>query len=85
MGGCHKVLISNDSDIENKLSDLLKDWNLNSIVIRFSYKELLYGQNFEYTIKERFKKYVFDVDLFLTTKPIKNDLFFSGVGIMHKI
>ena len=75
--GC-QVLISNDSDIENKLSDILKDQNLNSIVIPFSYNELLFGRNFENTIKDRFKKYVFDVDLFSTTKPIENDLFFFG-------
>jgi len=75
--GC-QILISNDNNIENKLSDLLKDQNLNSIVIPFSYKELLSGKSFENIVKERFKKYVFDVDLFSTTKPIENDLFFFG-------
>lgn len=75
--GC-QVLISNDSKIESKLSDLLKDQNLNSIVVPFSYKDLLGEKGFENIIKERFKKYVFDVDLFSTTKPIENDLFFFG-------
>lgn len=75
--GCH-VLICHDDQIESKLAELLKDNNVNQIVIPFTYRELLsdtYGAN---TIHERFRKYLFDTDLFATSKPIQNDIFFFG-------
>lgn len=74
---CH-ILISNDSKVESKINDLLKDTNLNSIVIPFSYYEFLKGITHENEIKTRFKNHLFDVDLFSETQPIKEDLFFFG-------
>lgn len=74
--GC-QILISSDVDIENNLNSVLKDTNLNSIVIPFSYKELLKQHDDEFIVK-RFRKYLFDVDLFSTSKPVENDLFFFG-------
>lgn len=74
--GC-QILISSDERIEEKLSDILKDTNLNSIVIPFSYRELLADTDKDFIIK-RFRKYLFDVDLFSTSIPIQNDLFFFG-------
>lgn len=74
--GC-QILISNDADIENNLTSVLKDTNLNSIVIPFSYKELIKQHDDEFIVK-RFRKYLFDVDLFSTSMPIENDLFFFG-------
>ena len=71
-------MISNDSKVESKIDDLLKDTNLNSIVIPFSYYEFLKGITHENEIKTRFKNHLFDVDLFSETQPIKEDLFFFG-------
>ncbi len=73
-----QILISNDSCVEMKMLELLKDSNLNSIVIPFSYREMLSGKMTPEKIIERFRKYLFDADLFSTSKPIQNDVFFFG-------
>lgn len=73
-----QILISNDSNVEIKMLELLKDSNLNSIVIPFSYREILSGQTRHGRIIDRFRKYLFDADLFSTSKPIQNDVFFFG-------
>ena len=72
-----QILISSDINIEKKLAALFKDTNLDSIVIPFSYKELLTNAT-ESFILNRFRKYLFDIDLFSSVKPIENDLFFFG-------
>lgn len=75
--GCH-ILISHDNKIETKLVELLRDNNLNQIVIPFCYSELI-GNSFNPdTFKDRFRNYLFDTDLFSTSKPIQNDIFFFG-------
>lgn len=74
--GC-QILISSDVNIEQKLVDVLKDNNLNSIVIPFSYQELLKDIPNTFII-DRFRKYLFDVDLFSSNTPVQNDLFFFG-------
>lgn len=73
-----QVLICHDNTIEEKLSNLLRDNNVNSIVIPFTYDELLDKHADSNLIKDRFRKYLFDTDLFLTSKPIQNDIFFFG-------
>lgn len=75
--GCH-ILISNDTNVEQKIYDLFKDTNHNSIVIPFSYQEFLSDQMHDQQIMDRFRKYLFDADLFSTSNPIENDLFFFG-------
>lgn len=75
--GC-QILIGNDSRLETKINNVLKDTNLNSIVIPFSYYELLHSSSPEQLIKDRFNKHLFEVDLFSETQPIKNEVFFFG-------
>ena len=75
--GCH-ILISGDSSIETKIRALFKDTNLNSIIVPFSYYEFIHKQITDVKIKERFKKHLFDVDLFYESRPIENDIFFFG-------
>lgn len=75
--GC-QILVCHDDSIEEKLAELLKDSNVNQIVIPFTYRELLSESFNENTIRERFRKYLFDTDLFATSKPIQNDVFFFG-------
>lgn len=74
--GC-QVLISSDINIEKRISEVLKDTNLNSIVIPFSYQELLKIDDLDFIIN-RFRKYLFDVDLFSSSIPIQEDIFFFG-------
>ena len=74
--GC-QIIISNDNYVEEKLTKILKDTNLNSIVIPFTYRELLKTAEKDFIIN-RFKKYLFDVDLFSSLNPIQNDIFFFG-------
>lgn len=72
------VLVSNDSNIEKRIVDLLKDTNLNSIVVPFSYYEFLSRNVNDDTIRNRFRKYLYEVDLFSESKPIEDDVFFFG-------
>ena len=75
---CGHVFICNDSNVEEKLLELLRDTNLNSIIIPFSYYEFLRGDMTCDKIQRRFQKYLFEADLFSETRPIENDVFFFG-------
>lgn len=75
--GCY-IMICHDQEIETKLVGLLKDSNVNQIIVPFSYKELLENNVSANIVKERFKKYLFDTDLFSAIGPIQNDVFFFG-------
>ena len=75
--GCH-LLVSHDDTIEDKLVGLLKDNNVKQIVIPFTYRELSSTGNSEVIVKERFRKYLFDTDLFSVSAPIQDDIFFFG-------
>jgi cold shock CspA family protein len=74
--GCH-LLVCHDDLIEDKLPALLKDSNLNQIVVPFTYREIL-SEPAESLVQERFKKYLFDTDLFSVLAPIQSDVFFFG-------
>lgn len=56
--GCH-LFVCHDDNIEDKLIALLKDSNLNQIVVPFTYRELL-SEPSEAMVQGRFKKYLFD-------------------------
>lgn len=73
-----QIIISSDSCIEEKLGELLRDSNLGSVVIPFSYEEFKFGNMSPASILNRFRKYLFDADLFTTSRPIENDVFFFG-------
>lgn len=77
--GLH-ILISNDSNVESKIQELLQKQNrdFESIVIPFSYHEFLAGNITEEIVKDRFRRYLFDVDLFAINSPIQTDSFFFG-------
>ena len=74
---CH-IFISHSSKIEEELESVLKDGNLNQIVIPFSYQELLSDKANDSIVHDRFRKYLFDTDLFAVSSPITNDSFFFG-------
>lgn len=73
-----QILICHDDNIEDKLLSLLKDNNVNQIVVPFTYRELLSNTAHNGLIASRFKKYLFDTDLFAVSAPITNDIFFFG-------
>lgn len=73
-----QIIISRDRHVEETLGDLLRDSNLSSVVIPFSYEELMSKEMTPDRILDRFRKYLFDADLFTTSQPIDNDVFFFG-------
>ena len=73
-----QIVISSDNAIEEKLGELLRDSNLSSVVIPFSYEEFVSQRMDPSSILDRFRKYLFDADLFTTSRPIENDVFFFG-------
>lgn len=73
-----QIMVSRDSNVEEKLGELLRDSNLSSVVIPFSYSEFVSGEMLPARILDRFRKYLFDADLFTTSQPIENDVFFFG-------
>lgn len=73
-----QIVVSRDSNVEEKLGELLRDSNLSSVVIPFSYREFVSGEMSTAHILGRFRKYLFDADLFTTSQPIVNDVFFFG-------
>lgn len=75
--GCY-VLVSLDPNTESKLVSITKDTNYNQIVVPFTYNELLSRKVTTKLIKDRFKKYLFDRDLFDESNAIREDIFFFG-------
>lgn len=75
--GCH-VFISHDDLVEEKMTNLLKDGSVNQIVVPFTYRELISDKADDDLVKNRFRKYLFDNDLFSVSAPIQNDVFFFG-------
>ena len=73
-----QIIISRDRHVEETLGNLLRDSNLSSVVIPFSYEELMSKEMTPSRILDRFRKYLFDADLFTTSQPIDNDVFFFG-------
>ena len=72
------ILISHDAYTEEKLASLLKDNNYNQIIVPFTYQELLSDKTTLITVQDRFKKYLFERDLFKESSPIRNEVFFFG-------
>lgn len=73
-----QIVVSRDNNVEERLGELLRDSNLSSVVIPFSYGEFISGEMTPAHILDRFRKYLFDADLFTTSQPIVNDVFFFG-------
>ena len=80
------VIISEDENVENKLSELLKNDQEAQIVVPFSYCELLCTIGDSYFYRNRFKKHFFSRDLFASEAPLKKDLYFFGRNdLVHNI
>lgn len=72
------IIVSRDINIEKRIQEHLKDNNLNQIIIPFSYEELSVKGLDKKIIEERFKKWLFDIDLFSDKNPVREDAFFFG-------
>ena len=79
------VLISKDDGIESKISDILKNDPEYQVIVPFSYSELLSCSD-SYFVRNRFKRYFYNRDLFSFQSPLKTDLYFFGrTDLIHKI
>ncbi len=58
--------LGRDTNIEKRIQEHLKDNNLNQIIIPFSYDELTAKSFDKKTLEERFKSWLFDIDLFFS-------------------
>ncbi len=72
-----KILISNDSDIEDKINSLLKADPEQPIIVPFTYNELLIKHD-EHFVQNRFRKHFYSRNLFDFLSPLKSDLYFFG-------
>ncbi len=71
------IIISQDIDIERKLSTVLKNDTEMQIIIPFSYAELLSIKE-QSIINSRFIKHFYERDLFSFEAPLTKDLYFFG-------
>jgi hypothetical protein len=79
------IIISRDIKIEDKINNLLKNDTDKPIVIPFSYNDLLNTINENY-VANKFRKYLYERDLFNFESPLRNDMYFFGRSeIVHKI
>jgi len=72
-----RVLISDDHEIGQKVSDLLKTDPERPIVIPFTYSELQSRYD-DFFIKNRFREHFYTRDLFAFLSPLRKDLYFFG-------
>ncbi|MBN1463996.1 MAG: hypothetical protein JW922_10035 [Paludibacteraceae bacterium] len=72
------IIVSNDNEIETKLSGILKSNQETRIIIPFSYKELLEALSNPDYIINRIRAKFYSRDLFGIQDPLKKDLYFFG-------
>lgn len=71
------VIISNDDNIVQRISDLVKSDQESKLVVPFSYDELR-TQSDPYFIRNRFKSHFYNRDLFAFESALQKDLYFFG-------
>lgn len=76
-----RILISEDSKIEEKINNWLKSDPEQPIVVPFSYTELLSSYD-DFFIRNRFRKHFYSRDLFSFLSPLKRDLYFYGRSVL---
>lgn len=72
-----RVLISEDPEVERKVTDLLKTDPEQPIVIPFTYKELASTYD-DFFLRNRFRRHFYTRDLFGFLSPLRKDLYFFG-------
>lgn len=71
------IVISGDPDIEQKVTDILRNEKESQIVIPFNYNELI-GDVESSFIRNRIKKHFYEKDLFDFDSPLRTELYFFG-------
>jgi len=72
-----RILISEDPDIEKKVTNLLKTDPEQPIVIPFTFDELCSSYD-DFFVRNRFRKHFYTRDLFSFLSPLRKDLYFFG-------
>ena len=72
------VIIHHDSAVSEKMKTYLTDNTHKQIIIPFSFNECLDSSFNERIVQNRFKEWLFDVDMFADVDPITNEVFFFG-------
>ena len=72
-----RVLISDDPDVERKVTDLLKTDPEQPVVIPFTYDELSTSYD-AFFLRNRFRRHFYSRDLFAFLSPLRRDLYFFG-------
>ena len=72
-----RVLVSNDPDIDQKVTDLLKTDPEQPVVIPFTYDELSASYD-AFFLRNRFRRHFYSRDLFAFLSPLRRDLYFFG-------
>ncbi len=79
------ILLSRDTNVVQRVEDLIKENQESQIVIPFSYEEILTRFD-SYLIRNRFKKYFYSRDLFAFEAPLKEEFYFFGrTNLIQKI
>ncbi|WP_254174184.1 ATP-binding protein [Planktothrix pseudagardhii] len=71
------ILFSEDSDIERKISDLLRESQESQVIVPISYQEIIDSSD-AYFLRNKFKDNFYKRNLFDFTSPLKKDLYFFG-------
>ena len=71
------ILISQDRHIKDKISSLLQGDPESRVIIPLSYEDFFHSTN-NYFVKNRFRSFFFERDLFAFESPITKDFFFFG-------
>lgn len=72
------ILISKDDNINEDIKPYMIDGELKQAIIPFSFSELTETKNAPKLIQDKFRKYLFDKDLFSVSSPIDHGIFFFG-------
>ena len=72
-----RVLISDDPDVERKVTDLLKTDPEQPVVIPFTFDELSTSYD-DFFLRNRFRRHFYTRDLFAFLSPLRRDLYFFG-------
>jgi hypothetical protein len=79
------ILVSKDNNIKERVQQLVLGDPESRVIIPFSYKEFQESTN-TYFLKNRFRSFFFERDLFSFSSPITKDLFFYGrTNLIQKI
>ena len=72
------IIVSNDSQIEEKLKDILKQSEESKIIIPFTYSELIANSSDNNYIENKFRREFYSRDLFGFRDALTKDLYFFG-------